>query len=64
MPADGDLNIPAGEQLRLPLERHGASEAFVVSASNENAIRLLERWPDGAGSVLALHGPAGSGNDG
>ena len=61
MPADGALNIPAGEQLRLPLERHGASEAFVVSASNENAIRLLERWPDGAGSVLALHGPAGSG---
>lgn len=61
MPADGALNIPAGEQLRLPLERHGASEAFVVSASNEAAVRLLERWPDGAGSVLALHGPAGSG---
>ena len=61
MPADGALNIPAGEQLRLPLERHGASEAFVVSTSNEAAVRLLERWPDGAGSVLALHGPAGSG---
>ncbi|QYF85727.1 DnaA ATPase domain-containing protein [Brevundimonas sp. PAMC22021] len=61
MPADGALNIPAGEQLRLPLERHGASEAFVVSASNEAAVRLLERWPDGAGAVLALHGPAGSG---
>ena len=61
MPADGALNIPAGEQLRLPLERHGASEAFVVSTSNEAAVRLLDRWPDGAGSVLALHGPAGSG---
>ncbi len=50
-----------GEQLRLPLERHGVFEAFVTSTSNVEAVRVLERWPDGAGSVLALHGPAGSG---
>jgi chromosomal replication initiation ATPase DnaA len=49
------------QQLRLPLERHGVFEAFVESGCNAEAVRVLERWPDGAGSVLALYGPAGSG---
>lgn len=51
----------AAEQLRLPLERHGEAEAFVVSDSNADAVDVLSRWPDGVGAVLALHGPAGSG---
>ena len=49
------------QQLRLPLESHGVFEEFVESGCNAEAVRVLERWPDGAGSVLALHGPAGSG---
>jgi len=49
------------QQLRLPLERSDASGPLVVSASNAEAARVLEGWPDGVGSVLALHGPAGSG---
>ena len=49
------------EQLRLPLERPVAVAAFVVSDSNAEAVRTLAAWPDGAGSVMALHGPAGAG---
>lgn len=51
----------AEEQLRLPLERHGEAEAFVVSDSNADAAGVLARWPDGVGSVLSLYGPPGSG---
>ena len=49
------------QQLRLPLESHGVSEALVESACNAEAMRVLARWPDGVGAVLALSGPAGSG---
>lgn len=49
------------EQLRLPLERHGEAETFVISDSNADAANTLARWPDGVGSVLVLYGPAGSG---
>lgn len=49
------------EQLRLPLERPVAGEVFVTSDSNAEAVRVLARWPDGVGAVLALHGPPGSG---
>jgi len=53
----------AREQLRLPLERTapaGAAE-FVVSDSNATAFDVLSRWPEHAGGVLAICGPAGSG---
>jgi hypothetical protein len=61
MPAQSAMIRPNAEQLRLPLERPLAGEAFVSSDSNAEAVRVLSRWPDGAGSVLALYGPAGSG---
>lgn len=61
MPAQSALPHPTVEQLRLPLERPVVGEAFVTSDSNAQAVEVLARWPDGAGSVLALHGPAGSG---
>jgi chromosomal replication initiation ATPase DnaA len=61
MTAQGVLSRPTTEQLRLPLERTAVGEAFVVSDSNAEAARVLAGWPDGVGSVLALHGPAGSG---
>lgn len=51
------------DQLRLPLQSdvpQGAS-TFVRSASNEEAVRVLERWPDAAGQVMAICGPAGCG---
>lgn len=61
MPAPSAPSAPAQNQLRLPLERHVLGEALVVSDSNAEAVQVLARWPDGAGAVLALHGPAGSG---
>ncbi len=61
MRAQSALADRPAQQLRLPLESHGLFEAFVESGCNAEAVRVLERWPDGAGSVLALHGPAGSG---
>ena len=61
MPAQSAMIRPNAEQLRLPLKRPRAGEAFVSSDSNAEAVRVLSRWPDGAGSVLALYGPAGSG---
>lgn len=36
-------------------------EAFVVSASNEDAVRALDGFPDAVGGVLALVGPQGAG---
>jgi chromosomal replication initiation ATPase DnaA len=51
------------EQLRLPLTREvpiGAS-AFVRSASNAYAVDALAAWPDRAGQVMAICGPAGCG---
>ncbi len=53
MPAQSAMIRPNAEQLRLPLERPLAGEAFVSSDSNAEAVRVLSRWPDGAGSVLA-----------
>lgn len=49
------------QQLRLPLESLGVSEALVESACNAEAAGVLARWPDRVGVTLALHGPAGSG---
>lgn len=49
------------QQLRLPLERADVAEPPVVSACNAEASAVLERWPDGISSILALHGPAGGG---
>ena len=54
---------PHREQLRLPLTRHvphGAAE-FVRSVSNAYAVDALAAWPDSAGQVMAICGPAGSG---
>lgn len=51
------------DQLRLPLQTEGAAlvGGFVRSDCNEAAWRELERWPDGAGRVMAICGPAGCG---
>lgn len=50
-------------QLSLGLEAAPAltREAFVVSASNEAAVRALDGFPDAVGGVLAVVGPRGSG---
>ena len=51
------------DQLRLPLQADVSPKAaaFVRSECNEAAARVLDRWPDDAGRVMALCGPAGCG---
>ena len=51
------------DQLRLPLrnETRDLGADFVRSECNAGAFDALLRWPDGAGRVMALSGPAGSG---
>jgi chromosomal replication initiation ATPase DnaA len=51
------------DQLRLPLTRDvpASAAAFVRSASNAFAHDALAVWPDSAGRVMALCGPAGCG---
>ena len=54
---------PSSEQLRLPLTRDvpGGAAGFVRSTSNAFAVDALAAWPDSAGQVMAICGPAGCG---
>ena len=54
---------PLREQLRLPLTREAAFDAagFVRSDCNAFAVDALAAWPDSAGQVMAICGPAGCG---
>jgi chromosomal replication initiation ATPase DnaA len=47
--------------LDLPVEAGLDVEDFLVSASNEAAFDVLDRWPDWPDPVLLLIGPPGSG---
>lgn len=47
--------------LDLPLEPQLEAEDFLVSASNEAAYSVLERWPEWRDPILLLVGPPGSG---
>lgn len=49
------------DQLRLPLKAEPGTGVFVRSDCNAEAARVLDRWPDDAGRVMALCGPAGCG---
>lgn len=50
-------------QLVLELPHRAALEAddFLVSACNQEAVRLIDAWPDWPGAGHAIVGPAGSG---
>jgi chromosomal replication initiation ATPase DnaA len=47
--------------LDLPHEPSFAREDFLVAPSNAAALRAIDAWPDWAGRMLLLVGPAGSG---
>lgn len=51
------------DQLKLPLQRVVPTGAagFVRSDCNAEAARVLDLWPDAAGQVMAICGPAGCG---
>lgn len=47
--------------LNLPIREAFGREDFLVSAANEAAVNMIDRWPDWLTPVLLLVGPAGSG---
>jgi chromosomal replication initiation ATPase DnaA len=47
--------------LDLPHEPSFAREDFLSAPANAEALRAIEAWPDWAGRMLLLTGPAGSG---
>lgn len=47
--------------LDLPHRAALGREDFLVAASNETAVAMIDRWPQWPGRALVLHGPAGSG---
>ena len=47
--------------LDLPVDPRFGREDFLVSRSNQDAFRLIERWPDWPETLLHLQGPPGSG---
>jgi chromosomal replication initiation ATPase DnaA len=53
----------APEQLAfdLPLRSALGAEDFLVSASNEAAVAVIDRWPDWPDAAVFVSGPAGSG---
>lgn len=54
---------PPRDQLKLPLQRTvpAGAAGFVRSECNAEAARVLDLWPDAAGQVMAICGPAGCG---
>lgn len=46
---------------RWPTNTSYATEDFIVSDCNAEAVRFLEVWPDGSGSATLLCGPSSSG---
>ena len=47
--------------LELPVRMALGREDFLVTACNETAVAMIDRWPDWPGEALLLHGPAASG---
>jgi len=47
--------------LNLPHDPSFAREDFLAAPANAEALRAIEAWPDWAGRMLLLVGPAGSG---
>ena len=53
--------VPRQLALALPHAESFARDDFLAGASNQPALRLIERWPDWPDRALALIGPDGAG---
>jgi chromosomal replication initiation ATPase DnaA len=53
--------VPRQLPLALPHEPSFAREDFLLAPANAEALRAIDAWPDWAGRMLLLSGPAGSG---
>jgi len=55
------MTMPRQLALALPHAENFSREDFLSGASNEAALKLVERWPDWPDRALAIVGPEGSG---
>jgi chromosomal replication initiation ATPase DnaA len=55
------MNVPRQLALALPHSESFARDDFLVGASNEAALAMIERWPDWPDRLLALVGPEDAG---
>ncbi|MDP6706112.1 MAG: hypothetical protein QF893_07210 [Alphaproteobacteria bacterium] len=53
--------MPRQLAFALPVRPALGREDFLVAACNADAVAWLDRWPGWPGSILVVHGPAGSG---
>jgi len=53
--------VPRQLALALPHAENFAREDFLIGASNESALNLVERWPDWPDHAIVLVGPEGAG---
>lgn len=61
MTARGASDAPAQLVLDLPQRAALGAEDFLVSASNETAVALIDAWPGWPARAVALVGPTGAG---
>jgi chromosomal replication initiation ATPase DnaA len=55
------MNVPRQLALALPHSESFARDDFLIGASNQAALAMIERWPDWPDRALALVGPEGAG---
>src|SRR5262249_62121087 len=53
----GPMTMPRQLALALPHAENFSRDDFLVGASNEAALNLVERWPDWPDRALAVVGP-------
>lgn len=57
---DGDA-APKQLVFDLPYRQAMAAEDFLISASNEAAVQVIDQWPNWASRAIVVVGPAGAG---
>lgn len=55
------MSMPRQLAFALPHAENFSREEFLIGASNEAALSLIERWPDWPDRALAIVGPEGAG---
>lgn len=55
------MKVPRQLALALPHSESFARDDFLIGASNQAALAMIERWPDWPDRALALVGPEGAG---
>jgi chromosomal replication initiation ATPase DnaA len=55
------MHMPGQLPLTLPHSPQYGRDEFIVGPSNDAALKVVEKWPDGSSPLAVLGGPPGSG---